>query len=99
MRTWGFLLGGLLVWAVHFFLLYGIASLWPGTKLAHWLTLAATIPAVAADAGLLWLAAALRLRTSSDELRGWVIDVGAVSAALSLVAVLWQALPAIVLQP
>lgn len=99
MRAWGILLGGLLVWALHFFLLYAIASLLPGTKLAHLLSLVATIPAVAADAWLLWVAAALRLRNSSDELRGWVIDVGAVGAALSFVAVLWQALPAIVLQP
>lgn len=96
MRTWAFLLGGLIVWAAHFFLLYGIASVFPGTSLARWLTLVATIPALAADGILLWLAAALRLRGNSDELRNWMIDLGAVGAALSLVAVIWQALPSIV---
>lgn len=98
MRTWGFLLGGLIVWAAHFFLLYAIASVLPGTSLARWLSLVATVPAVAADAVLLWLAAALRLRDGSDELRNWTIDLGAVGALLSLIAVLWQALPAIVVQ-
>ena len=98
MRTWAFLLGGLIVWAAHFFLLYAIASVLPGTSLARWLSLVATIPAVAADAALLWLAAALRLRRGPDELHDWTIDLGAVGAMLSLVAVLWQALPAIIVQ-
>ena len=96
MRTWAFLLGGLIVWAAHFFLLYGIASVFPGTSLARWLTLIATIPALAANGGLLWLAAARRLTDGSDELRNWTIGLGAAGAALSLVAVLWQALPAII---
>lgn len=97
MRKWGILLGGLLVWAAHFSLLFGIASVFPGTQLARWLTLIASIPALAADVAILWLAAALRHR-SSDELDEWVVDLGAVGAALSVLAVLWQALPAIVVQ-
>ena len=96
MRAWTFLLGGLVVWAAHFFLLYGIASVFPGNPIASLLTIAATIPAVACDAILLWLAVARRRRRSSDELRAWIVDTGAAGAALSLVAVIWQALPAII---
>lgn len=98
MRTWAFLLGGLIVWAVHFFLLYGIASIFPGRQIAYWLSIIATIPAMAADVGLLWLAAILRLRKNSEEFRTWAIDLAAMAAALSLLAVTWQALPAIVVR-
>ncbi len=77
MRTWAFLLGGLLVWAAHFFLLYAIASLFPGTELASWLSIVATLPALAANAALLWFAAMVRLRGSSDALHEWVIESGA----------------------
>lgn len=88
------LLGGLIVWAVHFFALYGIASLFPGTQLARTLSLMATVPAMAANAAILWIGAAGRLR-SDDDLQSWILDLGALGAALSLVAVLWQALPAV----
>lgn len=95
MRAWGLLLGGLIVWAAHFFLLYGIASIFPGREIAHWLTIVATIPAVASDAALLRLAMRRRHPGPPDELRSWVADVGAAGAALSLVAVVWQSLPAL----
>ena len=93
MRKWVFLLGGLVAWAAHFFLLYGFASLFPGQELARTLSLVATIPILAADAVLLWAAAARLFE--SDELDRWVYDVSAIGAALSLVAVVWQALPAL----
>lgn len=90
------MLGGLLVWAAHFFLLYGIASIFPGGEIAYWLTIAATVPAIAADAGLLAHAALLRRRGNADELRSWMIDIAAGGAALSLLALLWQVLPAFI---
>ena len=96
MRTWGFLLGGLIVWAAHFFLLYAIASVFPGQDLPNWLILLSTIAAVAADSALLWAALLLRLRGLSDPFRSWTTDLGAAGAALSLVAVIWQSLPALI---
>lgn len=92
---WAFLLGGLIVWAAHFFLVYGFSLIFPGTQLARLLTLIATVPALAADAALMWVAAAGALRGSSDDLDIWVRNLGAVGALLSAVAVLWQALPAL----
>lgn len=93
MNKWVLLLGGLTVWAIHFFLLYGFASLFPGQHIARILTLLATVPALAADALLLWAAAGGAFRT--DELDRWVSDVSAIGAALSFIAVIWQALPAL----
>ena len=92
MRSWLLLLGGLIVWAAHFFMLYGIASIWPGDPVARLLTGAVTLVAVAADAFLLRLVVHDRKR---DELDQWVREVAIAGAAISLVAVLWQGLPAI----
>ncbi len=93
MNAWVLLLGGLTVWAIHFFLLYSFASLFPGQEIARILTLAATAPALAVDALLLWAAAGRAFQT--DELDRWVYDVSATGAALSFIAVIWQALPAL----
>lgn len=95
MSKWTLLLGGLGVWAAHFFLLYGFASVFPGTQLARLLTVVATVPALAADAALLWVAAARRLVPDADELDRWILDVSAVGSGLSFVAVVWQVLPAL----
>lgn len=92
MGKWTLLLGGLTIWAAHFLLLYAFASLFPGRDLAKILSLAATVPALAADAGLLWFAMA---RKQGDDLDRWVARVGALGAALSILAILWQALPAL----
>jgi len=97
MRKWLFLLGGLIVWAVHFFLLYGFGSVFPGDPLANWLSIVATIVALAADAALLWLAATMRLRGKGDDLDRWIVDIGGIGAALSFVAVAWQMLPPVMI--
>lgn len=94
MRRWVLLFGGLTIWAAHFFLLYAFASIFPDQQIANVLTWVATVPALAADAALLWITAARRLSAAGDELDQWLLTVGALGAALSFIAVLWQALPA-----
>jgi len=94
MRGWRFLLGGLIVWAVHFFVLYGIASIWLTTPLARVLTLLATALCLAADAVLI-----VRIRRSDgrEAMETWMRAVAFYGAAISVVAILWQALPALLL--
>lgn len=96
MRDWTMMLGGLIVWAIHFFALYGFASVFPGSDLARGLTLAATVPALGSDVVLLWLAARHRLKATSGSYEGWVADITAVGSLLSFIAILWQALPALI---
>ena len=86
-----------MVWTTHFFLLYGFASIFPGSSVAKLLTLAVTIPALAVDGWILWLAATRLSRRAADGLDRWTSELGAVGAALSLVAVAWQALPAVLI--
>jgi hypothetical protein len=94
MRPWAILLGGLAIWAVHFFVLYAIASVLPGMPEARWLATAATVPAVAADGLILWntIGNASRL----DPLDRWVFRLGGTGAAISLIAVIWQCAAALI---
>ena len=88
------LLGGLLVWASHFFLAYAFASVFPGSDTARWLTIGATIVALAANAVIVRLA--LGAPGRRGDLDAWIMRVAAAGAVLSIVAVVWQAFPAIV---
>ena len=94
MRAWAIMLGGLLVWAAHFLLLYGIASALPGWQATNWLVLAATVPAVTVDALLLWWA--VKSPPPRDQLESWINRLGSLGAAVSLIAVGWQAASAFV---
>lgn len=96
MRHWALILGGLTIWAAHFFLLYAIASLWPGQPLANLLAIVATLPALAACGLILWKALRLR-RTAADDFQRWMMTLAAFGAALSLLAVTWQGLPALMI--
>ena len=94
MRAWAFLLAGPLVWAAHFFILYGIGSVFPDDPIASWLTLVVTGLALAADGGLLWLVALRRLGRD-DRFDRWGDGLAALGLGLSFVAVAWQGLPAL----
>lgn len=94
MRAWTLLLGGLLVWAADFFLLYAIASIWLTSLLSRLLTGLVTLPAVAADLWLLQLAWKRR-KQSEDKFERWLLLLATFGAALSLVAVIWQSFPAL----
>ncbi|RHW16445.1 hypothetical protein D1610_15165 [Sphingomonas gilva] len=94
MRAWLLLLGGLIVWAVHFFGLYIVASVFLTTDTARMLALLVTLACLIADAML--LAAAMRAnRAADDGTRRWIASLAALGAAISLVAVIWQGLPAL----
>jgi hypothetical protein len=93
MPAWRIMLGGLLVWAAHFFALYVLASVFGSSIAARVGTAAATLVAVAANVFILrvvWRSA------DGDAFGRWTASLGALGAGLSLVAVLWQAMPALV---
>lgn len=92
MPGFSILLGGLLVWTAHFFLLYGIASVWGTSSLSRWLTVAATIVALAAQGLIL---RHISRRSSDSRSQRWVLRTGALMTALAMLATLWQGLPAL----
>jgi hypothetical protein len=85
-KSWLILLGGFIVWTVHFFGLYLIAEFAPSATLV----IALTILCIIAD---LWLLRWLRAMACSEAFAQWRRSVGMAGAVLSLLAVLWQGLP------
>lgn len=86
------MLGGLTLWAGHFFLLYGIGSVWPGTRLAPALVIGATVMAAA---GALFLALANQRQSAGDEFEQWKLRLSRAGALIALVGIVWQGLPAL----
>lgn len=94
MGAWRHLLGGMLLWTVHFFTVYGIASIFPGTRLAAILVLVATGLALVL-AGYLLIVTLRHHRTEEDDLKRWSSQGSALLYALAGLAVLYQGLPAV----
>jgi len=92
MLIWRNMLGGLVLWAAHFFAVYGIASVLPGTQAAVVLVLLVTGLALAAAS---WLfAKAYAARTASDDLQRWSVRLALLGYALAGTAIIYQGLPA-----
>lgn len=92
MRTWVILLGGLIVWFAHFLTLYAIGSVVGASDAGR--TLVGIFTAFALAANALLLAVSLRLRRGGGSSSAAAGTLGALGAGLSVVAVIWQALPA-----
>lgn len=96
MRAWSFLLGGMIVWAIHFFALYIVVSIFLTSMLTRVLVLAITLACLAA-AGYILLRATKEWSGSTDAPDKWGHGLAALFAALALVAVIWQGLPALMI--
>ncbi|WP_394270319.1 hypothetical protein [Qipengyuania sp.] len=90
-RAWRSLLGALSIWAAHFFAIYGIGSIWPGTTLANVLTIASGLLALA---GLILFAIRNHRVEMSDGIE-WAGRVGSLALSIASLGVIWQTLPSI----
>lgn len=97
MRGWVFLLGGLIIWAVHFFTIYAVASIFLTSTTSRVITLIVTAACLAADALLLRYTLPKLSAGIKDETDRWMVLIAALGAAISFVAVLWQGLPALLI--
>lgn len=91
MRAWAILLGGLLVWAAHFFLLYAIGEFARDAIMARIAIGLLTIACLAAELIIL----AVCLKRPRDGFGQWQRQVGALGAALGGIAIVWQGLPSL----
>ena len=100
MRTWLFMLAGLIVWAFHFLGVYATASIadvvgHADARPALWSI--GTLTLICATADALILAAAVHEgRRAVDGLERLVCSIAGSAAAISFVAILWQGLPILV---
>jgi len=95
MRNWGLMLGGLLIWTLHFLGVYGVASVAdlsdPSTQaLWRWLGVAFT---GACLLGVVLIV--LRARPSAQDV-GLYRQVGLGASAVSFIAIVWQSVPLLV---
>ncbi len=96
MRAWSFMLGGMIVWAIHFFALYIIASIFLTSTTSRILALLVTLACFAAAALLLVRATRPIGVEQADSFRRWQSYLAGLAASLALVAIFWQALPAVI---
>lgn len=99
MRTWAWMLGGLLIWAGHFLGVYTLSSVADVVSRADdpaWraIALGFSVACVAA-LGVLLVLAARRLRRPAAGSR-LTDQLAALGAGLALIAVVWQALPTLI---
>ena len=100
MLRWAWMLGGLIVWTVHFMGVYAIASLGDVVTRADdplWrmIGLAFSIGCLLTAVGLALLAAR-RVRRSGGEAAGFGDQLALLGAGVAAVAIVWQALPTVI---
>lgn len=100
MRAWAWMTGGLIVWAVHFLGVYGLASLADVVASADD---AAWRAAGLAFSGACLLVAAVLLTLALERFRhsaagrlSFPDQLAAIGAGLALVAIIWQTLPTMI---
>lgn len=92
MRGWLVLLGGMIVWTIHFFALWTVGSVVLSVPVARVVVAAVTVACLLADAGLLVMLAKTSVH---GDLEKWTRSLGLLGVGLSFVAVTWQGLPAL----
>ena len=92
MAAWRTMLGGLLIWAGHFFTLYILGSVFGTSTPARIGTGIATLVALIAAAVLL---VSVRRPAEADPLFRWMASIKALAIGLAIIAVIWQAMPAL----
>ena len=93
MRAWIWMLGGLIVWTIHFFGVYTIASasdVYASADDFAWRMGGLAFSAICLIASLVLLAIAIRRVQATSALADQLAALGAGTAAIAIV---WQALP------
>lgn len=83
---WQVLTGALAVWFAHFMISWSISSIFPGMDIVLWLTLAATLAAIAALAALWRWRATTSIRSTS----GLAIAVAGAAVAFTFAPALME---------
>ena len=92
MREWRVMLGPFLIWATHFLLVYGIASIDdlgdPGQS-SSWRSLGSGLSLLCL-AGLVFVVVRIRASAGNSTLAR---QIGVAGGSIAFVAVIWQSLP------
>lgn len=92
MRSWLILLAGLILWAIHFFLLYGTGEFGGDGGVARVAVVALTLLCLIAGGAAI---RALVRAPRPDSYARWRNKSALLGLALGMIAIFWQALPAV----
>ena len=90
MKSWFIMMGGLVLWAVHFFLLYLLAE-FGGS--GSGVRLAASLCTLAILGGAVWMFVAVRHKTSGDPFARWRRRAAMLALAFGGLGIVFQYLP------
>jgi len=99
MQRWFYMLGGMLVWAIHFVGVYAIASIGDVVARADdptWRMLGLTFSGLCGLAGIALLIQAVRRGKGEDDVSALANLLAATGAGIAVVAILFQSLPTVV---
>ena len=100
MGRWIWMLGGLIVWTVHFMGVYAIASLADVVSRADdpaWRMIGLAFSGVCVIAALaITVVAARRVRRPADAVAGFGDQLALLGGGVATVAIVWQALPTVI---
>ena len=96
MRVWAYLLGGLLIWTVHFFGSYAASSIFLTSTPSRVITALLTLACLAA-AALLTVHGWRGRGAAGEQVERWIHTIAALAGATAFLAVLWQGLPALLI--
>ena len=96
MRAWTYMLGGLILWAVHFFALYITASVFHTSDTTRVITVAITVLCLAGAGWLVWTAWHARAG-DTDPFGAWTHYIAMLAGAIGCISILWQGLPALLI--
>jgi hypothetical protein len=89
--SWRLLLGGMIVWIIHFATVYGASLIWGSGWPAKLILGATTLAALAA---LGWLVRRL-IAWQANGFDRWMREVALLLIGVGFVSILWQAAPAL----
>lgn len=90
MKSWFIMMGGLVLWAVHFFLLYLLAE-FGGSGLG--IRLAASLFTLVILGGVAWMFVAVRQKTPGDPFARWRRRAAMLALAFGGLGIVFQYLP------
>lgn len=100
MGRWIWMLGGLIVWTIHFMGIYAIASLADVVSRADdltWRMIGLAFSGVCLLAALtITVAAARKVRRPADAVIGFGDQLALLGGGVATVAIVWQALPTLI---
>ncbi|WP_439471479.1 hypothetical protein [Brevundimonas sp.] len=99
MKTWVWMLGGLIVWAIHFvgvYLISSVADVVATADDARWRMAALAFSGLCVLASALVLQRAVRRCSSAKGASMFKDQTAAFAAGVTIVAIVWQALPTLI---